>query len=195
VFLSLLGVLPHGDVSAVSRGVDVVPATPTTRIIGIPAANPLDATVRIEVKGKAGEAFSLMVALRDLAGDLVVDPVTGLPVVVWLHGLTVPAEGCWSQTYGFLALSLALPDLVLEAVAIPAGGPSAPVGAVLSWRCELSSATFLPSAAPLPFSSQYVTVPGVTGTFLSTTLSAQDPLNPNVYFLAENGPGGVYPIG
>lgn len=195
IFLSLLGVLPFGDVAAVSRGVDVVPISPTTRIVGVPATNPADAVVRIEVKGKAGEAFALMVALRDLAGELVIDPGTGQPVVMWLQGLTIPAEGCWSQTYGFMALSLALPNLALEAVAVPEGGVPSPTGSVLSWQCALSSATFAPGAAPAPFSSTSGTVPGISGTFLSTTLSAPDPLSPNVYFLAENGPGGVYPIG
>lgn len=195
VFLSLLGVLPSGDVAAVSRGVDVVPACPTTRIVGVPAANPADATVRIEVKGKPGEAFALMVALRDLSGEFVIDPATGQPVVMWLQGLMIPAEGCWSQTYGFMALSLALPDHALEAVAVPTGAGPPTSGSVLSWRCTLTSGTFPPASAPVPFASAPVTVPGVSGTFLSTTLSAPDPIAPNVYFLAENGPGGVYPIG
>lgn len=195
VFLSLLGVLPQPDAAAFSRGTDIVPVAPTTQIVGVPAANPLDATVRIEVKGKAGETFALMVALRDLTGELVLDPVTGLPVVMWLPGLTVPVEGCWSQTYGFVALATALPNLSLEAVAVPVGGLTPPTGSVLSWRCRLSSATFLPGSAPAAFSSQAVMVPGVVGTFLSTSLAAPDPVNPNVYFLAENGPGGVYPIG
>lgn len=195
IFLSLLGVLPFGDVAAVSRGVDVVPISPTTRIVGVPSTNPADSVVRIEVKGKAGETFALMVALRDLTGALVTDPVTGQPVVMWLQGLTIPAEGCWSQTYGFMALSLALPNLALEAVAVPESDVPSPTGSVLSWRCALSSATFAPGTEPDPFSSAPVTVPGVSGTFLSTTLSAPDPVAPNVYFLAENGPGGVYPIG
>ncbi len=180
-----------GDVVAAARTKDVVPLAPTFRIVpevGDPAAN---SAIRMEAKGAPGASFTLVLTARDLAGVLLLDPF-GNPAVYVFPGMVVGANGCWSQSLNVLGISLGMPDYVIEGVVIPVGDVH---GHLLSWRTTLRAVTYAPGTAPPVLTTASVEVPGVEGSFTSSTLTIPDALVPDLYHLAENGPGGVYPIG
>jgi hypothetical protein len=179
------------DVAAGLRGKDIVPLAPVFRIVGV-AENPVgDSSIRLEAKGAPGSSFTVILTARDMNGAFLLDPL-GNPIIIELPGLVIGANGCWDQSFNVLALSLGMPDFVIEGAAIPLGNVQ---GHILSWRTALRAVTYSPGAEPPLLSSSIVEVPGVVGQYQTTTLAVPDPLVPGLFHLAENGPGGVYPIG
>lgn len=198
VFLSLCSVLlvafvstGSGDVAAAERARDIVPISPAFRIVAEPSNPASNSAIRLEAKGKPGSTFTAVLTARDMGGNLILDPF-GNPAIYVFPGLSLGASGCWSQSLNVLGLSLGMPDYVIEGAAIPDNEAD---GHLLSWRSVLRSVTYAPGAAPPLLSTATVEVPGVAGSFTSSTLAIPDASVPNLYHLAENGPGGVYPIG
>jgi hypothetical protein len=133
--------------------------------------------------------------LRTPEGELMLDPTTGQPISTIIPGLVLPPSGVWSETHALTSLAAGMPDYVIEVAAIPT--VFTPGAHVLSWTCSISSESS-GGVAPPSFESQWVEVPGVAGVFLSTFVSTSvvgGGTEALLYLMAENGPGGVYPIG
>lgn len=182
-----------GAVAAAARGEDAVPLTPSTRIV--PVAGGAGPVLRLDVAGPAGTPFTLVYVFRRPDGVPLIDPDTNLPCVGVLPGLAVPSGGTWSQSFAMSALTFGLPDYDIEVLAVPVFPPPGG-GVLLSWKSALRN-VFVGPADPAPpaVAEAWTTVPGLSGQFPVSVVSFADPTIAGLYHLAENGPGGVYPIG